>query len=299
MDRRHLFSDCYRTIATTRGNRTGTFTVSLVVGLRFAYVARHALSYVPLFAWLAMLPDRQHLVVIPAFNEQATLRQTIEKLQVLPRQFELLIVNDGSHDDTSVLAHSLIERSHLRLHVVDLPQNGGIGVAVQTGYLFAARHGMFHFVIQFDADGQHDAGSIVALVEECERRDLDSCIGSRFLGHGEGFRSTFTRRIGIRFLARLISTFAGTRITDPTSGFRCVGPRAWQAFARRYPDDYPEPESLYWCLRNRLRVGELPVIMHERQGGASSITSLRPAYYMLKVTLGILIDLIRRPEVQS
>lgn len=246
-----------------------------------------------------MMPDRRHLVVIPAYNEESSLRHTIAKLQSLPEQFELLIVNDGSTDRTSQIAHELAETSRLRLHVVDLPINGGIGVAVQTGYLFAANQQAFHFVIQFDADGQHNADAITALVEECERRNLDSCIGSRFLGQGEGFQSTFTRRLGIRFLATLISTLAGTRVTDPTSGFRCVGPRAWQAFARRYPDDYPEPESLYWCIRNRLRVGEMPVVMFERQGGVSSIRSLRPAYYMLKVTLGILIDLLRRKEVQA
>lgn len=246
-----------------------------------------------------MLPNRQHLVVLPAFNEEGALRYTVAKLQALPDQFELLIVNDGSADRTSQIAHDLAHTSRIRLHVVDLPMNGGIGVAVQTGYLFAEKCGHFHFVIQFDADGQHDADAIVALVEECERLGLDSCIGSRFLGQTEGFRSTFTRRIGIRFLASLITTITGTRVTDPTSGFRCVGPRAWQAFARRYPDDYPEPESLYWCIRNHLRVGEIPVRMYERQGGMSSIRAWRPAYYMLKVTLGILVDWLRAKEVQA
>jgi glycosyltransferase involved in cell wall biosynthesis len=244
-----------------------------------------------------MLPHRQHLVVLPAYNEERALRRTVERLQALPDQFEILIVNDGSIDRTSQIAHDLARSSRLPLHVIDLPQNGGIGVAVQTGYLFAEKQGRFHFVIQFDADGQHDASAIVSLVEECERRQLDSCIGSRFLGQGEGFQSTFTRRLGIRFLASLITFITGTRVTDPTSGFRCAGPRAWQAFARRYPDDYPEPESLYWCIRNRLKVGEIPVVMFERQGGVSSIRAFGPAYYMLKVTLGILVDLLRRKEV--
>ncbi|HTN77887.1 MAG TPA: glycosyltransferase family 2 protein [Pirellulaceae bacterium] len=246
-----------------------------------------------------MLANRRHLVVIPAYNEQSALRHTVAKLQSLPAAFELLIVNDGSTDLTAQIAHEVAWTSLLPLHVIDLPQNGGIGVAVQTGYLFAAQRGMFHFVIQFDADGQHDAAAIVSLVEACESRGLDTCIGSRFLGQDEGFRSTFTRRIGIRFLSMLISSLAGTRVTDPTSGFRCVGPRVWRAFARRYPDDYPEPESLYWCIRNGLQVGEIPVVMYERQGGLSSIRALMPVYYMLKVTLSILIDLLRRQEVQA
>jgi glycosyltransferase involved in cell wall biosynthesis len=246
-----------------------------------------------------MLAGRKHLVVLPAYNEERSLPATVAKLQSLPDAFELLVVNDGSADNTSQIAHQLARDSQRTLHVIDLPFNGGIGVAVQTGYLFAAKRGTFHFVIQFDADGQHNADSIVTLVEHCETNGLDSCIGSRFLREGKGFRSTFTRRLGIRFLATLISTIAGTRVTDPTSGFRCAGPRAWQAFARRYPDDYPEPESLYWCIRNKLKVGEIPVVMFERQGGVSSIRSLRPLYYMVKVTLGILVDLLRRKEVPA
>ena len=246
-----------------------------------------------------MLPLRKHLVVLPAYNEEGALRHTVSKLQALPDAFEILIVNDGSTDRTSQIAHSLAGTSRLALHVIDLPQNGGIGVAVQTGYLFADKTQRYHFVIQFDADGQHNADSIVALVEHCEQHQLDSCIGSRFLQPGDGFQSTFTRRLGIRFLASLISFITGTRVTDPTSGFRCVGPRAWQSFAGRYPDDYPEPESLYWCMRNRLKVGEIPVTMYARQGGVSSIRALRPAYYMLKVTLGILVDWLRRKEVPA
>lgn len=238
-----------------------------------------------------------HLVVLPAYNEEHALPQTIKALQTLPNGFELLVVNDGSNDRTSQIARELAEPSRLPMHVVDLPLNGGIGVAVQTGYIFAHHQQRYDYVVQFDADGQHDADAIVRLVEECDRRDLDICIGSRFLsGNGEGFQSTFTRRLGIRFLARLISTLGKTKITDPTSGFRCAGPRAWTSFAAQYPDDYPEPESLYWCIRNKLRVGEIPVVMYPRTNGVSSIKTLRAMYYMTKVTLAILVDMLRRKE---
>lgn len=244
------------------------------------------------------MADRTHnLVVLPAYNEQHSLPGTIERLQSLPDDFELLVINDGSTDLTSQVAHELAAASRIAMHVVDLPLNGGIGVAVQTGYLFAAMAQKYDYVIQFDADGQHDADAIVRLVEECERSDLDLCIGSRFLTPRQpGFQSTFTRRIGIRFLSRLISTLGGVKITDPTSGFRCAGPRAWMDFVAHYPDDYPEPESLYWCIRNGLRVGEIPVVMYPRAGGRSSIRSLRPLYYMVKVTLAILIDMLRPKE---
>jgi glycosyltransferase involved in cell wall biosynthesis len=244
-----------------------------------------------------MTEQNKILVVLPAYNEEDSLAETIAALQKLPDDYELLVVNDGSTDLTSQLAHELAVTSRLPLHVIDLPLNGGIGVAVQTGYLFAASQQRFDYVIQFDADGQHDVSAITRLVDECERRDLDICIGSRFLNpFRSGFQSTLSRRVGIRFLSLLISMLGRTKVTDPTSGLRCAGVRAWMDFADQYPDDYPEPESLYWCLRNGLRVGEIPVVMHARTAGVSSIGSLKALYYMVKVTMAILIDVLRPKE---
>ncbi len=239
----------------------------------------------------------KNLIVIPAYNEQEALPMTIAGLQSLPDAFAILVVNDGSKDRTGIVAEELVKTSRLAMHVVHLPVNCGIGVAVQTGYVFAARHGTYQYVIQFDADGQHDAGYIPNLVEACEQDNLDLCTGSRFLDQEQGgFRSTWGRRLGIRILAWLIRLLGGVRVTDPTSGFRCAGPRAWKRFARHYPEDYPEPESLFWCARNKLRVGEIPVRMRERQGGVSSIRYSRAAYYMIKVSLAIVLDRLRSKE---
>ena len=241
----------------------------------------------------------KHLIVLPAFNEEAALPGTLAGLAALPPEFDILVVNDGSLDRTGAVAEQLAELRS-RIHVVHLPVNSGIGVAVQTGYRYAAEQGGYRYVIQFDADGQHDPAAIVPLVQWCDGNDLDLCIGSRFLGHTRsGFRSTGIRRVGIRFFARLIGLLSGVRVTDPTSGMRCAGPRAWRRFAEVYPDDYPEPESLFWCARNGLHVGEMPVVMHERQGGISSIYRFRGAYYMLKVTMSILFDRVRAREGQS
>lgn len=239
----------------------------------------------------------RNLIVIPAYNEEEALPQTVARLQKLPEGFEVLIVNDGSKDRTKDVANALVHTSRLPLHVAHLPVNCGIGVAVQTGYRFAVADGGYQYVIQFDADGQHDAEYLTALVDLAERDQLDLCVGSRFIqDFGPGSRSTFSRRLGIRFFAWLIGFMSGAKVTDPTSGFRCLSPRAWRRFADSYPEDYPEPESLFWCARNKLRVGELPVRMFERQGGVSSIRKLKAAYYMVKVSLAIVFDRIRRME---
>ncbi|HEV3084896.1 MAG TPA: glycosyltransferase family 2 protein [Gemmataceae bacterium] len=256
----------------------------------------------------------RHLIVIPAYNEQEALQQTIADLQTLPDHYDILLIDDGSRDGTAELARRLQKASRLPLHLLHLPMNCGIGVAVQAGYLFAAQRGSYHYVIQFDADGQHDAVHIPALVRECQEKNLDLCIGSRFLEsttstgsssltahsplttHSSPLQSTFARQIGIRFFAWLISTLSGVRVTDPTSGFRCAGPRGWKRFALHYPEDYPEPESLFWCARNRLRIGEVPVRMRPRQGGVSSIRPVDSAYYMIKVSLAICLDRMRARE---
>lgn len=240
----------------------------------------------------------KHLIVLPAYNEKNSLASTVARLRELPPSFDLLIVDDGSTDATTSIADQLARESGPRVRVVHLRENGGIGVAVQTGYLFALQNSDYRYVIQFDADGQHDVDNVLDLVRACDREELDLCIGSRFLeSDRHGFRSTFLRRVGIRFFCALLKLLSGTQVTDPTSGFRCAGPRAWKRFARRYPDDYPEPESLFWCLRHGLQVGEVPVRMYERQGGASSIGSIGSVYYMAKVTLAIIVDRLRRKEL--
>jgi glycosyltransferase involved in cell wall biosynthesis len=240
------------------------------------------------------------LLILPAYNEQDSLEQTVKELESLPDNFELVIVNDGSRDQTGPIADRLARISRLPIHVIHLAVNGGIGVSVQTGYLFAATRGGFRYVFQFDSDGQHDPAYLGPLIEECERRHLDLCIGSRFLSPRPGeFQSTWVRRQGIRFLAWLIRSLSGVQVTDPTSGLRCAGPKAWLNFARNYPEDYPEPESLYWCARNKLRIGEIPVRMRARRGGISSIDYLHTLYYLPKVALAILVDSLRKKEPPS
>jgi hypothetical protein len=242
----------------------------------------------------------KHLVVIPAYNEEVALPSAVADLQALGDDFELLLVNDGSGDGTGRVAEQLARTSRLRLHVAHLPLNCGIGVAVQTGYRFARARGGYRYVIQFDGDGQHEAAYIPALVAECDKRGLDLCVGSRFLAPQAGdFRSTPARRLAIRFFGCLIGLLSGARVTDPTSGLRCAGPRLWRRFADCYPPDYPEPESLFWCARNRLRIGEAPVSMRRRQGGASSIQYWHCLYYLLKVSFAILIDRLRAREGPS
>ncbi len=231
------------------------------------------------------------LIIIPAFNEQDALPRTVEAALKCPRA-DVLIVDDGSTDNTRGIAETL-SRQHPRVESVSLAGNRGIGSSMQCGFLYAARNN-YTYAAQFDGDGQHSVESLQEMLDQSRHDDLDLCIGSRFLDLSkENFKSTWLRRFGIRFLARLISLLIGFKVTDPTSGLRIYGRRAIETFAECYPDDYPEPEALLIASRNRFRVAEMPAMMYERQDGYSSIHHLKTAYYMSKVTLAILIERLR------
>lgn len=220
------------------------------------------------------------LIVIPAYNEEASIVKVVETVR--SAGYDYVVVNDGSTDSTLSVccAHGI--------NVLDLPQNLGIGGAVQAGHLYALEHG-YDVDIQVDGDGQHDISYVPRLLEGIEA-GADLVIGSRFVEPSEGFQSTAARRAGIRWLSGCIRLVTGLTVSDVTSGFRASGRRAVELFARRYPVDYPEPESIVIAHNNGLRVVERPVVMCERQGGVSSIRALSSVYYMVKVTLAICIE---------
>ena len=217
------------------------------------------------------------LVVIPAYNEQESILSTVEKIRSCG--YDYVVVNDGSRDDTLRLCREN------DINALDLPQNLGIGGAVQAGHKYAQRYG-YDIDIQVDGDGQHDPSYIPDLVRLVED-GADLAIGSRFLEKTDGFQSTFMRRVGITWLSFLLRLFTGRRITDPTSGFRACGRRAIDLFCDSYPIDYPEPESIAHAIRRGLSVRETSVLMRERQGGVSSIGGLSTVYFMIKVSLAI------------
>ena len=228
------------------------------------------------------------LIIIPAFNESGSIAKLIQRIRVSIPRADLVVINDGSSDNTEEIALKA------GAPVASLPCNLGIGGSVQTGYQIAFENG-YDVAVQIDGDGQHDPSYVTALIQPILEDRLDLCIGSRFLNpNSESFRSTFLRRFGILFFCRLLGLLTGLHVTDPTSGFRATGKTLIRAFALYYPVDFPEPEAIKIAQRHSARVGEIPVLMHERQGGRSSIRYFATLYYMIKVTLAILSDMLKK-----
>lgn len=226
------------------------------------------------------------LVIIPAYNEEKSIAQVVRAVHTCHPEMDIAVVNDGSSDSTGMVA-----RETGLAYVIDLPVNVGIGGAVQTGYLFACRNN-YDMAIQLDADGQHEPADLNKIISVISNGEADCCVGSRFL-EKTSYSSTLGRRMGIRFFSWLIHGVTGKKITDPTSGFRAVNRRAMELFAHYYPDDYPEVEAVVMLERLGLRVKETSVLMHQRAAGKSSITPMKSMYYMLKVSLAVLMTRFR------
>lgn len=226
------------------------------------------------------------IVIIPAYNEEKSIVKTVQDICEHAPEFDYVIINDCSTDRTL----SVCRKHHL--HVLNLPVNLGIGGAVQTGFLYAYKNG-YDYAVQFDGDGQHDAQYLQKMRDYMIEQNADMLIGSRFL-EKEGFQSTGMRRFGIRYFSALIKLLTGQKITDPTSGMRMINRDILAMYSESYPKDYPEPESVVAIINSGKKVMEYPVIMRKRMEGTSSISPLKSVYYMIKVSLAIFLEMLRK-----
>lgn len=226
------------------------------------------------------------LVIVPVFNESGSIRKVIWRLRRALPTFDVLVIDDGSTDDT-------VRQVPAGVPVVSLPFNLGIGGAMQTGYRYAALHG-YDVAVQVDGDGQHRPSEVARLVERLVEGDVDLMIGSRFL-EPTHYKQSLVRRFGSLVLRWIIRVLVGVDMTDCTSGFRAANRKVILAFAHWYPEDYPEPEVVLLLRRVGFRIGEMGVSMRHRRTGRSSIGLLQGLFYVMKVTVCLLLDLARDP----
>lgn len=221
------------------------------------------------------------LLIIPAYNEADNIAEFIQCLRTEYSEYDYIVINDCSTDET----RHILQENHI--NYLDLPVNLGIGGGVQTGYRYALEN-HYDITVRLDGDGQHDPQYICDLIAPIESGQADIVIGSRFV-QKEGFQSSSLRRFGIKFLSGLIKLLSGVYVRDVTSGMWAVNRKVIEEYSRNYAQDYPEPEALLSSGLMKDRVVEVPVQMRERQGGTSSISAFRSAYYMIKVSIALIL----------
>jgi glycosyltransferase involved in cell wall biosynthesis len=231
------------------------------------------------------VPRADTLLVIPAFNEAASLPAVLDGAARHADRLDVLVVDDGSADATAQVARARGAR------VLSLPFNLGIGGALETGFKYAWRQG-YAFVVRIDGDGQHEAADLPRVLAPVVGGEVDFASGSRFGAEGPA-PTGLSRRVGIALLSALVSRLVGRPVRDPTSGFLAFNRAVLAAFMDGMPTDFPEVEGRLELHRRGFRLAEVPVRFHPRRGGRSSITFWRSIYYMIKVTFAVLILAVR------
>lgn len=226
------------------------------------------------------------LIIVPAYNEEKSIKDVVETINRETKNCDILVVNDGSKDNTYQ------EAKKTDAIVVNLPNNLGIGGAVQTGYLYAYQNN-YDIAIQVDADGQHNPCYVSQMVEIISKGQADMVIGSRFIDK-TSYKQTFFRMLGINITSSIIKVLTGKKIYDTTSGFRAINREIIESFANEYPYDYPEPCTNMEMILKGKKIMEIPVEMKQRETGVSSISPLKSVKYMLKVTLSLFIMRIKK-----
>lgn len=226
------------------------------------------------------------LLILPAHNEASNLPRVIPEARAAAPGFDMVVIDDGSRDDTAAVA------AGLGAEVVRLPVNLGYGGAVQTGFRYAVEHG-YDLAVVMDSDGQHDPAGIHLLADTVLSGQADVAIGSRFRGR-MAYHQPWVKRAGMRLFAWTVSRITRREVTDPTSGFQALNRDALRFFAYdNYPVDYPDADTLLVLHYAGFRVVEVPVTMRERLSGVSMHSGWKPFYYVLKMWLAISMVVLR------
>ncbi len=236
---------------------------------------------------MAFSTHPRRLIIMPAHNEATNLPHVIPEVRAAAPEYDLVVINDGSTDDTAAVA------AELGAEVVNLPMNLGYGGAVQTGFRYAVRHG-YDLAVVIDADGQHDPVGIHGLADAVAQGGADVAIGSRFRGQVR-YHLPRVRRAGMAIFAWIVSRVTGRQVTDTTSGFQALNADAMRFFAAdNYPADYPDADTLLILHYAGFRVVEAPMTVRERLSGVAMHSGLKPIYYVAKMWLAIAMVILRQ-----
>jgi glycosyltransferase involved in cell wall biosynthesis len=243
-------------------------------------------------------------ILVPSFNEGSNLIRLLESLEEALsgdlQIFTILVINDGSLDDTVALFARFLNsrvKSDLAIKMINMPFNCGVGTAMRTGFMYAHEN-RFDYAIQVDADGQHSPESIGAILTGLNA-GYDLVIGSRFLGDEKHLHQMHTSRRRSRVLklvSRYISKSCGQQISDATSGFRGANSSLIELFSKLYPSEYlgDTLDSILLVKLKGFSIKDVPVVMKPRLSGERSQNRLRSALFLSRALLNISLFAIGR-----
>ena len=224
------------------------------------------------------------LVLIPALNEQATIREVV--LEVMDHGFDVVVINDGSGDKTAEFARAA------GATVLNLRVNLGVGGALRCGFRYAVNNG-YRSVVQCDADGQHPISHIQKLIDVSNQTSSHLGIGSRFRYEEILMTVPRHRRFAMWLLGVIASRACQTKITDSTSGFRLISEPLLSQFAKNFPSHFLGDtfEANVVAGRSGYKVKEVAAPISNRKAGVSSTGSGRSIILIARSILVVLFNL--------
>ncbi len=233
------------------------------------------------------------LVAIIAYNEEKNIRETIEDLLAADLGYDIVLVDNGSHDRTADIAREM--GVPCVSHFINSGSSSG---TVMTYFNYAHRYG-YDVLCQFDGDGQHIASELPKIVEPIGSGEADYVIGSRFIT-GEGFQSYAFRRAGIKLFSFINSKIVGQRITDITSGARAYSSKVIEFFARKYRHEvYDTNQLLLLSHFAGARIKEVPVVMRGRLHGTSEFNVYNALAFPAICLINIIGTLLQRGNIRK
>jgi len=236
---------------------------------------------------------KKPLICLPAYNEEESIGEVLDNILAMPdiERYDILVVDDGSVDDTRSICESK------GVMVITHIYNMGYGAALKTAYKYATEYG-YGYLIQMDADGQHDVSNIEKIYKKLTENQLspDIIIGSRFLENSVSFKIPFYKRLVMIAFCWFIKFTTKIKITDSTSGLQGLNRRAFTFYSKydQFARDYPDANMIIQMLMNDFMVSEIPAVMHERQAGVSMHSGIyKPLKYIFIMTISVMIAYMR------
>ncbi len=241
--------------------------------------------------------EKKLLVLIPSFNEEKNLPAVLTKLQTeklgleeLGWKTDILVINDGSRDNTGQVARNF------NVQVASLPVNLGYGAALQTGFKYA-RIGGYDAVFSMDADGQHRPEDLHCMLNVFNQGNYPVILGSRFLTPGE-YKTNLFRKTGIKLFSIVLHLLCGKKIADVTTGLQLLHKKVYCLLADEYPHDFPDTQVLLMLSLMGFEIKEVQVTVKQRVFGTSMHSSLASLLYPFKSFLAIMVTLLRVAQIR-